>query len=141
MMIGTRDRKIIQNSIRSQFIFNNKMSVSMRIRHYWDQVNYSKFGRLGDDGYLNNLAFEDNENGQSLYNRNVNFFNIDLNYIWRFAKGSDIIFNWKQSISNQDQDFTSNYFNNFTGLFDTQQFNSVSLKIIYFLDYDSIVRG
>jgi hypothetical protein len=64
-----------------------------------------------------------------------------MNYIWRFAKGSDIIFNWKQSISNEDQDFDSNYFNNFSSLFEVQQRNSVSLKIIYFLDYDSLVGG
>lgn len=141
VMIGTRNRKIIQNSMRGQFIFNNKMSLSMRIRHYWDQVNYSKFGLLKDDGYLSNLTFDGNQNGQSLYNKNVNFFNIDMNYIWRFAKGSDIIFNWKQSITSEDQDFASNYFNNFTELFDVQQFNSVSLKVIYFLDYDSIVKS
>lgn len=140
VMIGTRDRKIIQNSLRGQFIFNNKMSLSVRVRHYWDQVNYSKFGRLQDDGYLDNLPFDGIQDGVSLYNRNVNFFNIDLNYIWRFAKGSDIIFNWKQSIAAQDQDFTSSYFNNLSGLFDRQQLNSVSLKIIYFLDYDSIVN-
>lgn len=141
VMIGTRDRKIIQTSMRGQFIFNNKMSLSIRIRHYWDQVNYSKFGRLNDEGYLDNLAFDGNQNGQSLYNRNVNFFNIDMNYIWRFAKGSDIIFNWKQSISNEDQDFDSNYFTNFSSLFDVQQRNSISLKIVYFLDYDSLVKG
>ena len=140
VMIGTRDRKIIQNSIRGQFIFNNKMSLSLRIRHYWDQVNYSKFGRLRDDGYLDNLDFDGSQNGTSLYNRNVNFFNIDMNYIWRFAKGSDMILNWKQSIANEDQDFTSDYFNNFSGLFDSKQFNSVSLKIIYFLDYDSLIK-
>jgi len=141
VMIGTRDRKIIQNSIRGQFIFNNKMSLSLRIRHYWDQVNYDKFGRLMDDGYLDNLSFDGNQNGESLYNKNVNFFNIDMNYIWRFAKGSDIIFNWKQSIANEDKDFTSDYFNNLSGLFDAQQFNSVSLKIVYFLDYDTVTKG
>jgi len=140
VMIGTRDRKIIQNSIRGQFIFNNKMSLSLRVRHYWDQVNHSKFGRLKDDGYLDNLDFDGFQNGISQYNQNVNFFNIDLNYIWRFAKGSDIILNWKQSIANGNQDFTSSYFSNLSGLFDSRQFNSVSLKIVYFLDYDSLVK-
>ncbi len=140
IMIGTRDRRIIQNSLRGQFIFNNKMSLSIRIRHYWDQVTYEKFGRLKDDGYLENLSFDGIQNGEFLYNTNVNFFNIDMNYIWRFAKGSDIILNWKQSIANEDQDFASNYFKNFSGLFDAQQFNSVSLKIVYFLDYDTITK-
>lgn len=140
VMIGTRNRKILQNSIRGQFIFNNKMSLSLRIRHYWDQVSYEKFGRLQDDGYLENLNFDGIQEGVPVFNTNVNFFNIDMNYIWRFAKGSDIIFNWKQSISNVDKDFASNYFNNFSRLFDAQQFNSVSLKIVYFLDYDSVVK-
>ena len=140
VMIGTRDRKIIENSLNTRFIFNNVMSLEMRIRHYWDQVNYDKYGRLKDNGYLENLAFDGNQDGESLFNRNINFFNIDLNYIWRFAQGSDIIFNWKQSISSQDRDFDSDYFTNFTNLFSSQQFNSVSLKIVYFLDYDSVVN-
>lgn len=141
VMIGTRDRKIFQNSIRGQFIFNNKMSLSLRIRHYWDQVSYDKFGRLRDDGYLENLNFDGIRNGESLYNTNVNFFNIDMNYIWRFAKGSDIIFNWKQSISSQNKEFDLNYFSNLSRVFSSQQFNSVSLKIVYFLDYDTVIKG
>ena len=140
VMIGTRDRKIIENSLNTRFIFNNVMSLEMRVRHYWDQVNYDKYGRLKDNGYLENLAFDGYQDGESLFNRNINFFNIDLNYIWRFAKGSDIIFNWKQSISSQDRDFDSDYFSNFTNLFNSRQFNSVSLKIVYFLDYDSVVN-
>jgi hypothetical protein len=141
VMIGTRNRKIVQNSVRGQFIFNNKMSLSLRIRHYWDQVIYEKFGRLNDAGYLDNLNFDGTQNDQSVYNKNVNFFNIDMNYIWRFAKGSDIILNWKQSIANEDQDFLSSYSSNFSNLFKAQQFNSVSLKVIYFLDYDTITKG
>ena len=140
VLMGTRDRKTLENSLRGQFIFNNKMSLSLRVRHYWDQVNYEKFGRLRDDGYLDNLTFDGNENGKPVFNQNVNFFNIDMNYIWRFAKGSDIIVNWKQSIQSEDVDFESNYFNNLSGIFGAQQLNSISLKIVYFLDYDSLVR-
>jgi len=141
VMIGTRDRRILENSVRGQFIFNHLMSLSVRIRHYWDQVTYDKFGRLQEDGYLDNLNFDGYEEGVSLYNQNVNFFNIDLNYIWRFAQGSDIIFNWKQSIASSNQDFAQDYFNNLSRVFQSPQLNSISLKIVYFLDYDTVMRS
>lgn len=142
VMYGTRDRSTFDNSLRIQYIFNNKMSLATRIRHNWDQVEYNKFSRLEDDGSLTDLAFDGKtETGEDIYDVNFNFFTVDLNYTWRFAKGSDIIVVWKNNISGRDQNFDNNYFSNFSNLFDFQQTNSISLKIVYFLDYDSLVNG
>ena len=142
VMYGTRDRSTFDNSLRIQFIFNNKMSLATRIRHNWDQVEYSKFSRLEDDGSLTDLAFDGKaETGEDIYDVNFNFFTVDLNYTWRFTKGSDIIVVWKNNISGRDQNFDNNYFSNFSNLFDHRQTNSISLKIVYFLNYDSVVNG
>lgn len=142
VMIGTRDRRIIENSVRLQYIFNNLMSISTRIRHYWDQVEYDKFGKLGDDGRLQNLNFDGRStDGTPIYDQNFNFFTVDMMYTWRFTEGSDIIFVWKNNIRGSDTNFDANYFSNFSDLFDKQQTNSFSLKIVYFLDYDSLVNG
>ncbi len=142
VMYGTRDRKTFDNSLRIQYIFNNKMSLSTRIRHNWDQVEYDKFSRLEDDGSLTDLSFDGRDvNGEDVYDVNFNFFTIDLNYAWRFTKGSDIIFVWKNNISGRDQNFDNNYFSNFSNLFDYRQTNSVSLKVVYFLDYDTVMNG
>ena len=141
VMYGTRDRSTFDNSLRIQYIFNDKMSLATRIRHNWDQVEYDKFSRLEDDGSLTDLAFDGKtENGEDIYDVNFNFFTVDLNYTWRFTKGSDIIVVWKNNISGRDQNFENNYFSNFSNLFDYRQTNSISLKIVYFLDYDSVVN-
>ena len=118
------------------------MSLATRIRHNWDQVEYSKFSRLENDGSLTDLAFNGKtETGENIYDVNFNFFTVDLFYTWRFTKGSDIIFVWKNNISGRDQNFDNNYFSNFSNLFDYRQTNSISLKIVYFLDYDTLVNG
>ncbi len=142
VMYGTRDRSTFDNSLRVQYIFNNKMSLSTRIRHNWDQVEYVKFSRLEPDGSLTDLSFNGTtDNGIPIYDVNFNFFTVDLNYTWRFTKGSDIIVVWKNNISGRDQNFDNNYFSNFSNLFDFRQTNSISLKIVYFLDYDSVLNG
>ncbi len=136
ILFGNRDRQIITNTLSTNFIFTNNMFLNMRIRHYWDKVEYNNFGTLQADGYLSDVVFDgNNENGESIFNRNVNIFNLDLNYNWRFAPGSDINFNWKNQIFTSDDQYGEDYFHNFSGLFDANQTNSFSIKVIYFLDY------
>jgi len=136
IMIGHRNRLIIENSITSRYSFNSLMSINMRLRHYWDKVRYQEFGRLDDIGFMDLLAFDGNrENGEPIYDRNVNIFNIDLQYNWRFAPGSDIIFVWKNQIINSDKRFERDYAANLGGLFEANQTNSFSIRVLYFLDY------
>jgi len=138
VMIGTRDRRIFENSLRIQYIFNNVMSLGGRVRHYWDRVAYDKFGRLEDDGRLTDLVFDGS--GAS-FDVNRNIFNIDLNYTWRFAQGSDLIFVWKNSIDGANNVLDEDYLTNFSDLFGFRQTNSFSLKMVFFLDYDTIING
>ena len=136
ILFGNRDRQRITNTLSTNFIFTNNMFLSMRVRHYWDKVEYNNFGTLQSDGYLSPVVFDGNdENGESIFNRNVNIFNLDFNYNWRFAPGSDINLNWKNQIFTSDQLYNEDYFQNFSGLFDANQANSFSVKLIYFLDY------
>jgi len=142
VMIGTRDRRIFENSLRIQYIFNNKMSLGGRVRHYWDRVAYDKFGRLESDGRLTDLAFDGTgTDGDPVFDVNRNIFNIDLNYTWRFAQGSDLIFVWKNSIDGANNVLDEDYLTNFSDLFGFRQINSFSLKMVFFLDYDTIVNG
>ena len=140
VMFGRRDRVIFDNSLRLNYIFTPTMSVSLRARHYWDQFTYNRYSRVEDDGSLTRLAFDGlREDGSSYYDTNFNIFNIDLFYTWRFAPGSDIIFAWKNAISTANADFDSRYFRNLADTFGSDQFNSFSLRIIYFLDYNTVV--
>ena len=136
ILIGTRNRWVVDNSFSTRYIFNNKMGINLIIRHYWDQVIYRNFGILTDEGNAQLIGYQglDNSN-QPIFNQNVNIFNIDLQYTWRFAPGSDLSIVWKNQIFNQDDAFDAAYFKNIGSLIDAPQSNSFSLRILYFLDY------
>ncbi|MFZ1748916.1 MAG: DUF5916 domain-containing protein [Saprospiraceae bacterium] len=136
ILMGIRNRLIIENSLTGRYIFNNLMGVNVRIRHYWDKVIYQQFGSLSPEGYLDKLAYDGlNEKSEPIYDRNVNIFNVDLQYNWRFAPGSDVIFVWKNQIFNSDKNYERDYLANFGGLFDAIQTNNFSVRFLYFLDY------
>jgi len=140
ILFGRRDRVTIQNSLSINYIFTNNMFLSTRIRHYWDRFNYDQYTRLEDDGSLTPLLFDGlRQDGESYYDNNVNIFNIDLFYTWRFAPGSDIIFGYKNQVFKSDAEYERNYLSNLSNLFDANQFNSVSVRIIYFLDYQEVI--
>ncbi len=136
VMVGVRDRIVADNSLTVSYIFNHLMGINMRVRHYWDKVQHSAYGVLDKNGLPDVLAYDGkDESGVSIFDRNVNIFNVDLQYNWRFAPGSDIIFVWKNEIFNTDKNFERDYFGNLGGLFDSPQTNSISLRVLYFLDY------
>jgi len=136
LLFGNRNRLIVENSISGRFIFNAIMGINLRVRHYWDKVRYQEFGRLDDDGYVAVTPYKgQNVKGEPIFDRNVNIFNIDLQYNWRFAPGSDIIFVWKNQIFNSDKQYERDYLANLGGLFDSVQTNNFSIRVLYFLDY------
>ncbi len=136
ILMGVRDRLIVENSLTSKFTFNSVMNINVRIRHYWDKVRYQSFGILSEEGYVDNIDFNGNDDASDpIYDRNVNIFNIDLQYNWRFAPGSDIIMVWKNQIFNSDKNYERDYFRNLGGLFDSVQTNNFSIRVLYFLDY------
>lgn len=136
IMIGRRDLDIIENSIRAQYIFNDVQSLALRVRHYHARVIYNQFGVLDDDGNQAAISYDGlNDQAQPIFDQNFNAFNVDMDYRWRFAPGSDIIINLKSQISGVDDFYGRSYSENFTNLFDKNQDNSLSLRIVYFLDY------
>ncbi len=136
VLFGNRNRLVVENSITGRYIFNAVMGINLRIRHYWDKVLYQEFGRLDDKGYVDILNYNGlNQEGVPIFDRNVNIFNVDLQYNWRFAPGSDIIIVWKNQIFNIDNEYQRDYFTNLGGLFNANQTNNFSLRFLYFLDY------
>ncbi|MCB9308956.1 MAG: carbohydrate binding family 9 domain-containing protein [Lewinellaceae bacterium] len=136
ILFGNRDRLRIENSISAQYIFTNKMGINLRIRHYWDNVQYLSFGTLNDDGTLKPIDFDGNDDsGAHAFNQNFNLFNVDFQFSWRFAPGSDMFLVWKNEIFKSDEEYLSSYSQNFGQLFDGGQSNSISLRVVYYLDY------
>jgi hypothetical protein len=134
IIFGKRNRTTVETSFRTNYTFNANMALSFRLRHYWSKVTYNSFHLLDEEGYLANTDYNE------LHDGDFDAFNIDLVYRWRFAPGSDIFVVWKNSISSFEEFPSSTYWRNLNGLFGEPQDNSISLKVIYFLDYASLVR-
>ena len=138
IIMGQRRIESVENSMRAVYTFNKNMSLNFRLRHFWTYVEYSGFFFLSEDGFLNETNYSEE------HDLSFNSFNIDLVYRWRFAPGSDIFLIWKNSISDFSDTadvIQTNYSSSVGQLSDFPETNLVSLKLIYFLDYASLVSS
>jgi hypothetical protein len=126
-----------ENILSFKYSFTNKMGLTLRARHYWSKVNPVQFYELDKYGDLQTPATPFTEN----VNQNYNFLSMDMVYTWQFAQGSFINLVWKNIGENFHRDFEKNYFTNFgktikrSDYNNNTQFNSLSLRVIYFIDY------
>ncbi len=132
-----RDVIYIENIFTAKYNFTNRMGLSLRTRHYWSKVDPKEFYELDRDGLLQTPTTPYTGNVK----QNYNFVSFDVVYTWQFAQGSFINVVWKNIDENFNRDFEKNYFDNFgktiggNGYNNLTQFNSFSVKVIYFLDY------
>ena len=141
IILGEREQIIVENTPFVKWNFNALSGLTFRVRHYWTQVDYQNFYELGTKGELNPTTYKGRDaSNAAFHNTNFNLLNIDANYTWRFAPGSDLIVNWKQTIGNRNTDILRGYFFNASQLYDNPMQNSFSVKLIYFLDYLNFVK-
>lgn len=132
---GKRDRKNITNTLNTSYIFTNKIAMDLRLRHYWLQVDYNNFYTLQKDGTLQPSDYDGNADFST------NIFNLDMTYSWRFAPGSEMTIVWKNAIYTQSQESVSNYFKNLERTLSSPYNNSLSLKVLYYIDYEQVFNG
>lgn len=126
---GRRDISTINNILSASYIFNTKISLSLRVRHYWSKVNYLDYYSLNSDGDLKpNNYWQD-------HNINFNAFSTDLQFIWYFAPGSELSVVWKNYIMTMGDKLDKDYIAAIQTTFNAPQTNSFSVRILYYLDY------
>jgi len=131
-----RDVKTFENVLSTSYAFNNKASVSIRARHYWSGAANKSYFQLQDDGRLNDdLSYSQNKD------ENYNAFNVDLIFRWIFAPGSELSLAWKNAISESGNKVITEYWRNFDKTWQSNQINSFSMKILYYIDYNNLRRG
>ncbi len=134
-VFGTRDKHTITNTLTVDFRFTNRMGVNLRIRHYWARVDYNNFYLLQDDGRLEYMNYDGvDANGESLHDINFNAWTIDFIYKWVFQPGSELSFVWKNSIYTNGNYVENNFFRNFGEMITSPATNTLSIKILYYLD-------
>jgi hypothetical protein len=126
---GARNLNTFVNTLNANYCFNNKTNLSFRVRHYWSFVSYNNYFLLDEDGRLDPIQ------NYSAPDRNFNAFNVDMVYSWVFAPGSEISVVWKNAVEADKDIITSEYTENFRNTLNSPHFNSISFKILYYLDY------
>lgn len=141
VIFGKRDNITITNTINLSYTMTSRMGLTFRLRHYRSSLKYDAFYFLNNDGTLtpNDLTGLD-ANGESAYNTNFNAFTIDFVYRWVFLPGSEISFVWKNSIFSTDKRVSETYIDNVSRMFDYSPLNSFSIKVLYWLDYQSLKK-
>ena len=132
IVFGMRDRKNYTNTISSSYNFSTKSSLSLSFRHYWGSVNYHGYYNLNTEG---GLSPNTNYMGENV---NFNSWNLDLNYIWQFAPGSQLIAFYRNSIFNEDSNANLSFFENVENLFQQSNRHTFSVRLVYFIDYNAI---
>ncbi len=128
-IFATRNTNMITNVINGNYIINDKISLNAKLRYHIDQIKNLTFNDLNKDGYL----YQNNYNGE--HNVNYTTWTSDISLNWRFAPGSQISIVWKNGIDNQSNQLINHWISNLQESFNLAQENSLSLKVIYYLDY------
>ena len=134
-VFGKRNTHIVENNLTIDFIFTNRMGINVRLRHYWARVDYNSFYILNNEGTLDYFDYDGlDADGNSVHDINYNAFTIDFVYKWVFQPGSELSLVWKNSIYTNGRALESNYFKNFGDMITSPATNTLSLKVLYYLD-------
>ena len=133
IIMGKRNTNTISNTISGKYNFSVKSALTLSFRHFWSRVTYNNdYYDLKDNGTLQLNNYVSNND------INYNAWNIDLNYSWEFAPGSQLVVFYTNSIFNVNRQATINFTENLNNLFKQPIRNSLSLKFIYYIDYNII---
>lgn len=135
---GRRNVQTHTNLLNLEYKINPLMYSTLRVRHYWSKVLYNSYHVLQEDGYLSNESAYNGESamGQSLHNNDFNAFNIDLVYTFVVSPGSRLDIVYKKSILSSKDLPARDFRENARTLTDIPGVNSLSLKFLYFIDYN-----
>jgi hypothetical protein len=127
-LFGIRDVISHTNVLNVKYAFNPYMTLNTRVRHYWGYTKFREFRSLLEDGYLG-------ETSAKASNQSFNSFTIDMIYSWIFRPGSELSIVWKNAIIDFRDVVPSSLVNDLDYTVSLPQNNTISLKLIYFLDY------
>lgn len=136
ILFETYSRRTITNVISTEYAFSTKLSLSFRARHYWSVADYE------DKQYLLTLdgSFTEYSNNLTQNDINSNIFNIDMIFKWEFAPGSELSIAWKKYINTFNSDVDINFSDNLSNTWNANQINNLSLKVLYYIDYNSFFK-
>ncbi len=134
IIYGNRITQTFENTFSGRYMFKNNLSLSLWMRHYWFTGKYDEYFTLNDAGRLDsNSDYTENNDF------NFNTFNLDLVFNWEFAPGSNLSLVWKNAIVQDEDVIVESFLRNFQQTMKADPLNQISLKILYYLDYQSLI--
>jgi len=131
VFFGKRNTDTYINTLSGSYMFSNALSLQLDFRHYWSLVEYlGDYYLLKDDGSLLDVTTDLQVN-----DINFNAFTVDMLLTWHFAPGSQVSLAWKNVIDSHKTHLRRSYFDNLRNTLEEPQVNSLSLKLLYYLDY------
>ena len=133
---GFRDVKSTSTVLSGIYNFTPRLNLTLRARHYWNEVKYLNFHNLDKKGELINRPFINN------WNDNVNIFNLDAFLTWDFRLGSRLILGYKNWLGEEESvqvpTSKNSYLYNLGETFNLRHGNEITMKFVYFLDYNQL---
>ncbi|HEY0055178.1 MAG TPA: DUF5916 domain-containing protein [Pedobacter sp.] len=130
------DRQTVEAIFGTRYTFNPRMGLILRARHYWSERENRQHYSLNNDGTLSDYPLYPKNK-----NQNYNVFNIDMTYTWQFAPGSELNITYKNLEESNGNTLYRSYGRNFETTLNSPQNNSLSVKVLYYIDYLDIKKN
>ena len=138
IFFGRRDIRSIENNIDVSYFFDSKKWINLRLRNYWSRARYDDtLFRLNDNGKRIETDFSILDFDPDT---NFNIWNLDINFEWWFAPGSNLVLLYRNQLFNRDTATELDYSESLDNLFDHTAQHQFSLRINYLIDFNRISR-
>ena len=135
IIFGLRNLPEVTHRLQLSYVFTPTMSLAITARHNWNAVDYTSYYVLNDDGSVTEEELIPDD--QDI---NFNSWNLDFRYSWWFAPGSELVFLYRNSSLQLDNFAQGDYQSNLSHTFDGSLLHNLSLRIVYFIDYNSLKK-
>lgn len=133
---GRRDIKSIENTISMLCFIDSKKWINVRLRNFWSNADYDQvlFSLLdnGRRAVADYAILEDDPN------TNFNIWNLDVNFEWWFAPGSNMVLQYRNQLFELNNASALDYYASLSNLFETPIEHQLSLRINYLIDYNRL---
>lgn len=136
IVYGRRVIRSLTPNVEASYVFMKDMSLTLTGRYYWGTGHYLSYYVLREDGGLNDyVTYEGN------HDYSFNSINLDVVYQWIFAPGSILSVGYKLNSLMEENQINYSYKYNFITTMQAPQLNQLSVRVLYYLDYQYVTNA
>jgi len=134
VIFGYRNVVSYSNTLSARYSLNSNMNFTILARHYWSYSQNKKYLLLQPNGRL-----VDYTSPVSNQDQDFSTWNLDLNYSWWFAPGSELSILYRNNSNYFNEIIKKDFNNSVKNLWNDRALNHVfSVSIKYYIDYNSL---